>query len=553
MTSQHDWKSLLAAKKADQASRIPAEWKLPEEITSLVSPESSASAFDLFRKTSILTQLEHEITEKYDATSLLGRIAVGHFTALEVTTAFCKRAAIAHQLTNCLTEIFFDKAIKRAIECDEYLRENGKPIGPLHGLPISVKDLFMVEGEASTIGFVSYLARPPATHNSVLIQMLLDAGAILFCKTNVPQRLFVCESRNNVFGTTLNPHRLSLTSGGSSSGEGALVGFRGSLLGAGSDIGGSVRGPSLCCGVYGFKPSANRLPWAGQQELIPSGWPGVVPSVGPHAVSARDLTLFTRNIIAREPWHLDAAALPIVWRDVPRKETLNIGVWLGDSQIPVTPPVLRTLKAAAERLAAAGNQVKFVECPSLVELLDSASLGYKLDTSGTMESILATGGEEPIQAVQLLAALQAGEPIDLDSVWKFNRGREIFLQKWAKVWKENALDVLICPGSRQVAPAHNHYGVPVYTIPWNFLDFPASVIPFGKVDKSLDNAPFESGVYPLRYDVDTVDGAPCSVQVVGWRYMDEETLSATELISEILHGREELGEESHGAPRPSVL
>jgi amidase len=138
-----------------------------------------------------------------------------------------------------------------------------------------------------------------------------------------------------------------------------------------------------------------------------------------------------------------------------------------------------------------------------------------------MESILAAGGEEPIQAVQQLAALQAGGTIDLNSFWKFNRGREVFLQKWAKVWKENSLDVLICPGSRQVAPAHNHYGVPVYTIPWNFLDvsalqtlpqvyanevytllirsqFPASVIPFGKVDKSLDNVPFEPGVYPLQ-------------------------------------------------------
>jgi amidase len=96
MASQPDWKSFLAAKKADQASRIPAEWKLPEEITSLVSPESSASAFELFRRTSILTQLEHEITEKYDATSLLARIATGQFTALEATTAFCKRAAVAH-------------------------------------------------------------------------------------------------------------------------------------------------------------------------------------------------------------------------------------------------------------------------------------------------------------------------------------------------------------------------------------------------------------------------------------------------------------------------
>lgn len=155
----------------------------------------------------------------------------------------------------------------------------------------------MVKGEAATLGFVSYLAKPLAEENSVMVDMLLEAGAVLYCKTNVPQTLFVCisshcntsvtnveqmcEGMNNVFGCTLNPHKLSLTPSGSSSGEGALVGFRGSPLGVGSDIGGSVRAPSLCCGAFGFKPTVDRLPWGGQQHLIPKGWPGVLPSLGP--------------------------------------------------------------------------------------------------------------------------------------------------------------------------------------------------------------------------------------------------------------------------------
>ncbi|PVH70931.1 amidase signature enzyme [Cadophora sp. DSE1049] len=238
-------------------------------------------------------------------------LATGAITSQEVCSAFRKRAAIAHQVTNCGTEIFFDKALERAKFLVDYLAREQKPFGRFHGLPISIKDSFNVKGLASTLGYVKLLKNPVATENSILVDILLDNGAVLYMKTNVPQTLMTCDSINNVFGRTLNPHKLSLTAGGSSGGEGALVGFRGSLLGVGANVGGSIRIPALSCGVYGFKPTADRVPYGKQEEGSRPGDPGMVSVAGPLATSAADLSFFFRNVLKSEPWKRDATALAV--------------------------------------------------------------------------------------------------------------------------------------------------------------------------------------------------------------------------------------------------
>jgi amidase len=116
------------------------------------------------------------------------------------------------------------------------LEKTGKPKGPFHGLPISIKDNFYVTGKDSTIGFVS-LANKPADKNSALVTLLKEAGAILYVKTNVPTAMMIAETVNNLFGRTVNPRNRNLTSGGSSGGESALITFGGSSLGVGTDIG----------------------------------------------------------------------------------------------------------------------------------------------------------------------------------------------------------------------------------------------------------------------------------------------------------------------------
>ncbi|KAH8721721.1 amidase signature domain-containing protein [Ilyonectria robusta] len=526
-----DWQKLIEAKLADRDSRIRPEWRLDERITMQVNHHSTLSAFDLLDQTTFFTEREREITEKHDASTLIQMMATGAISSVEVTTALCKRAAIAQQLTNCLTEIFFDNALQRAHECDEFLAREGRPMGPLHGMPISIKDTLMVKGEAATLGFVSYLVKPVADENSVLVNMLLEAGAVLYCKTNVPQTLFMTEGMNNVFGYTMNPHKLCLTPGGSSSGEGALVGFRGSLLGVGSDIGGSIRLPSIWCGAFGFKPTANRIPYSGQQDLIPKGSPGVTPALGPHAQSAKDLTLFSKTIIQAQPWKRDPAALCIPWRDIPTKDKLNIGVWVTNPDLPVSLQVTRTLHTAVADLEAAGHQITPIEFPlSLMQVAKTFLKSTKLDPNNSIFKLLADGGEQPLPALLNTAASVPTEQREytLKDVWDFNRERDDYRKVWHKVWAESNIDVLLCPAARFPAVAHGKVGAPWHTMVWNLLDCPASVIPFLTADNATDPQIIEG------YDPELSQGAPCGLQVVGWTGQDEEVLMATEVISEAL-------------------
>ncbi|KAM5354435.1 hypothetical protein ACJ41O_001084 [Fusarium nematophilum] len=523
--SKPDWQALIREKRAARDSRIPAEWRLDSSITSQAHRDNPISAFDLLSQTNLLTKRERDITEKYDATALLALLASGALSSLEVTTAFCKRAAVAQQLINPLTEIFFDKALERAKELDAYLAREGKPMGPFHGLPISLKDMWMVKGEAATLGFVAYLPKPVAEENSPIVDILLEAGAVFYCKTNVPQGLFVC---------TISGHDiadLTLGAAGSSTGEGALVGFRGSPLGLGTDIGGSIRSPSLVSGTYGFKPTANRIPFSGQQFHFPKGWPGILPSAGPHANSARDLTYFCKTIIGNESWRRDSSALAVPWIDVPKRK-LKIGYWEGSPQTPVFPPILRALRKASEALKAAGHEIVPISTPEGGGTMECAgiyvhSLGF--DTKATLMQFLDDAEEEILPGMKELKESMAGAPKStLDDVWQFHGDRGDYRQAWHAKWAETGVDVLLCPAHHGTGMPHAGYGLPVYTMIWNLLDCPATVIPFLKASKKIDTDEVEG------YDADALDGAPAHVQVVGWTLRDEEVLMATEVIDEVL-------------------
>lgn len=130
----------------------------------------------------------------------------------------------------------FPEALEAAKKLDAYFALTKRPIGPLHGLPISLKDNFNIVGKDSTLGF-SFLVNQPASYDSVMTELLRNQGAVLYVKTNVPTAMMIAETVNNVYGRTTNPRNRLLTSGGSSGGESALIAFGGSPLGVGTDIG----------------------------------------------------------------------------------------------------------------------------------------------------------------------------------------------------------------------------------------------------------------------------------------------------------------------------
>lgn len=141
----------------------------------------------------------------------------------------------------------FDEAMARAKALDEHFSRTGKTVGPLHGLPISLKDNFNIAGKPTSVGFCTW-ALEPAEVDSTLVTMLRDLGAVTYVKTNVPTGMMFGESANNVYGRTVNPLNRKTTSGGSSGGESALIAMCGSPLGVGTDIGGSLRIPAACTG-----------------------------------------------------------------------------------------------------------------------------------------------------------------------------------------------------------------------------------------------------------------------------------------------------------------
>lgn len=275
-----------------------------------------------------------------------------------------------------MTEIFFDEAIGRAEELDnEQASSPNIPTRPLHGLPISLKDSFKIPGYDSVIGLTCFANKHDQEH-SPLAQLLLDLGAVLYCKTNVPQTMMTADSDNNVFGRTLNPNNVKVTAGGSSGGEGALIAMRGSILGVGTDIAGSVRIPSLCNGIYGLRTSVGLVPYAGQKSPAAPGTDGVAPIAGPMATSLRSCNFFMKTLMDAEAWKYDPACLHLDrWETRLKHTNVRIGVARNDGMYTPWPPVRRAMEEAATKLRSSGIELVELVVPDISE---AVSVTYRM-------------------------------------------------------------------------------------------------------------------------------------------------------------------------------
>uniref|UniRef100_A0AC34RN52 Amidase domain-containing protein n=1 Tax=Panagrolaimus sp. JU765 TaxID=591449 RepID=A0AC34RN52_9BILA len=234
---------------------------------------------------------------------------------------------------------------------------------PLYGLPISVKEATMIKDYDQTMGFVHRIGKV-SYRNSNLIQKLIDKGAIPFCLTNVPQSLLTFDCDNPIYGQTRNPFNPTRTCGGSSGGEGALIGSKASLVGFGSDLGGSIRIPAHFCECVGIKPGSTRLSDRDCLPIVP-GRPMVKCSEGPLGQNVDICVKILSSLMDEQKY--DPTIAPIRWRDSVFHDTkkLKIGFYTDDDWFEPCPAVRRTVLEIVTYLHDHGHQMIGFKPPNI--------------------------------------------------------------------------------------------------------------------------------------------------------------------------------------------
>jgi amidase len=287
--------------------------------------------------------------------------------------------------------------------------------------------------------------------------------------------MMAADSDNNVFGRTLNPNKLSLTAGGSTGGEAALLRMRGSILGVGTDIAGSIRIPALCNGILGFKPTSGRIPFGGKVPPGRLGSPSsIVPVIGPEGHSIRDMELFMKTVIDTEPWEVDEGTIAVPWRRVtPNSRPLRFGLIRADPKFPLHPPIQRTMHTAATALKTAGYSITLLD-DQIPSIYTTAVLAWKfflLDPKKTPIDHINASGEPWVPAIASCSFPElAGWQPSLDELFDMNVQRQKILKVYHDLVVKNQLDAILMPTYQATAVPHDTYGVPIYTILPNMLD-----------------------------------------------------------------------------------
>ena len=543
---QEDWVPLIKEYQEKLAKSIPEEHKikLPGTIEEL--KKEGFNSVDFLYSQKLLSEEEFRITDT-SATELAREIADGKYSSVKVFSAFAKRASICCQLTNCTMELFLDEGMERAKQLDAYYEKHGKTVGPFHGLPISLKEQMGFRNKITHGGYVSYLRNVPKEH-AVTVQILEDLGAIFYVRTNEPQSLMHIDSENNIVGAARNPYNLGLTPGGSSSGEGSIVGFGGSAIGMGSDIAGSIRCPAVFSGCYGLKPTTLRVSTLGGvssnlgQESIPA-------VMGPMTRNVGDIDFWLKHYFNQgKPWDRDGFSVRIPWRDVlpPEAKNLTIAVLYDNDIVKPTPPIKRGLDETVKKLKASGVNVVEFKPIKMKELYDTALEMYSCDGCKRQKLMLSASGEPLLKLTKWALNFGEGtrELLVLENR-QLNFIKTNLKVEYNKFLNDNKIDFILAPANSNVAPKPARAYDMSYTILFNLIDFPSLAFPTGlyqdpKIDVWSSEYPIPSSRNPMEslihddYSPEVYKGAPIGLQVAGRRFYDEEVVAVGKTIAKIL-------------------
>jgi amidase len=460
-------------------------------------------------------------------------------TSVQLLESYKERIERFNPEINAIVSTNFDSAMKKARAADKALDE-GEIKGPLHGIPITIKDNLEVTGFPCTAGASEFENYHP-TKNADLVNPLLKAGAIVIGKSNLPRFAEDFQTYNGIFGQTNNPWDATRTPGGSSGGAAAAVAAGLTTLDIGNDLGGSIRLPAHFCGVYGHKPSFGIVPWRG---LVPPT-PGVfsddyLPNMdiavnGPIARSPEDLAMVLDLIVRpgkteRKAWSIK---LP-----PPRRKKLKefkVGFWLDDPACPVGESVITRIRRVADALSNTGVRIEekhpkinfdrsFDLFTSLLGSIRGQSAPREIFNKWLETPSAESDLPENFQSRQISGATQRHRD------W-LNRDaeRQIIRQKWGEFFKE--FDVMLCPVAPVTAFPHDHSSWFKREIEINGEVYPYSNIMGWTGLTGLAYLP--SVTAPIGI---SSKGLPIGVQIVGPFLEDKTAIQFAVLLKDLVGG-----------------
>jgi amidase len=456
-----------------------------------------------------------EAITSLSAVALAAAIRTRAVSSHEVVEAHLQRIAVVNGRLNAVVQLRADEARAEARAADEALAR-GDAVGPLHGVPITIKDAFEVAGltaSGGTLGRAQYVPQTDAT----AVARLRTAGAIVLGKTNVPELSLAFETDNLIYGRTTNPYDESRTPGGSSGGEAAIIAAGGSPLGLGTDAAGSIRWPAHCCGIAGLKPTRGRVPLTGTfppaAGLLRDFW-----HAGPLARRVEDLALALRLIAGPDDADPGAVPAPLKEPSSVAIDGLRLALYTDDGIVPADAATAAAVRSAARALEDAGAAIEEVR-PTGAEQCFEVAIGLFAADGGTAvgAALQMAGTTAPSPLLQAFGAATA--PLTLPATADLS----LLLLRLDGLRHELAgfmrrYDAIICPVNADPALPHGeafaHATAFGYTALYNLTGWPAVVV--------------RAGTSP--------EGLPIGVQIVARPWREDVALALAAQIEDALGG-----------------
>lgn len=536
------YKEIASRKRQLRDAQFIPEWLVPQdELPSTAVKDVSK----WIEKAGKLSAEELEITSS-SAQTIVENIKLKKWTSLQVCKAFCHRASIAHQLTNCLSEVFFQEAFKQAQELDDYQAKTGSVVGPFHGLPIAIKDNFNIKGQATTIGIVNFCFKPEKFEvDSALIEMLREMGAVFYVKTNVPVAMMMPETDNHIYGTTINPFNRLLSAGGSSGGS-ANIAALSNVIAISTDIGGSIRIPASFSQVYSLRPTFGRFPTYGARSGLP-GLESVNSVNGPICSDLETLKFYCKAVVDKEPWNYDPKMVELPWKQVDLPEKLTFAILDDDKWVRPTPPVLRGVEMTKKALLEAGHEVVDWEPTDHLRLSEIITSFFVSDGGVHVKKEVEETGEP---FFPYMAMYGTTPEMKVSELWKLHAERTALAKKYLDRWNQSALktstglpiDAIIMPttpfAGNPIAKFHDYVG---YTSPFNLLDYSVGTFPVTRASKDIDSKHPRLEFYSKTdeniwkdYDPEETDGGVVGLQLVGRKFQEEKVIEMLRVVDSAL-------------------